>query len=186
MAFLGAKSLTFSSLSKVTLYPLKVRSSIAAPFKDILPTIFWFSNWILSLWPKASSLEVSVTFSFWSILGASPVCSILFCSAIEIDKALFFSEKKFLTLHNESLLESLDDSYESFKNFNISNIGLTKSLTANTEYALYPHAYTRVIDPFRADYEETLWGFNKNSFRSLIGVSCLTLKLITSLFSLTL
>ena len=38
-AFLGFKSLTFSSLSKLTLYSLNVKSSIAAPFKDILPTM---------------------------------------------------------------------------------------------------------------------------------------------------
>ena len=40
LVFLGAKSLTFSSLSKATLYSLKVKSSIAAPFKDIEPKIF--------------------------------------------------------------------------------------------------------------------------------------------------
>jgi hypothetical protein len=44
LVFLGDKSLTFSSLSKATLYFLKVKSSIAAPFKEIEPTIFWFSN----------------------------------------------------------------------------------------------------------------------------------------------
>ena len=33
------KSLTFLSLSKLTLYSLKVKSSIAAPFKEIDPTI---------------------------------------------------------------------------------------------------------------------------------------------------
>ena len=80
LVFLGAKSLTFSSLSKLTLYSLNVKSSIAAPFKDIDPTTLWFSNWILSLWPKASSLEISVTFSFWSRLGASLLCSVLFFS----------------------------------------------------------------------------------------------------------
>ena len=40
LVFLGAKSLTLSELSKATLYFLKVRSSITAPFKDIEPTIF--------------------------------------------------------------------------------------------------------------------------------------------------
>ena len=42
LVFLGDKSLTFSSPSKTTLYSLKVKSSIAAPFKEIEPTIFWF------------------------------------------------------------------------------------------------------------------------------------------------
>ena len=59
LVFLGDKSLTFSSLSKATLYFLKVKSSIAAPFKEIEPTMFWFSNWILLLWLKASSLVIS-------------------------------------------------------------------------------------------------------------------------------
>ena len=81
LVFLGDKSLTFSSLSRATLYSLKVKSSIAAPFKDIDPIILWFSNWILLLWLKASSLEISVIFSFWSKLGASVVCSVLFFSA---------------------------------------------------------------------------------------------------------
>ena len=44
LVFLGDKSLTFSSLSKATLYSLKVKSSIAAPFKEIEPIMFWFSN----------------------------------------------------------------------------------------------------------------------------------------------
>ena len=38
VAFLGAKSFIFSLLSKLTLYSLKVKSSIAAPFKEIDPT----------------------------------------------------------------------------------------------------------------------------------------------------
>ena len=79
--FLGDKSLTFSLLSKATLYSLKVKSSIAAPFKEIEPIILWFSNWILLLWFKASSLVISVIFSFWSKLGASVFCSVLFFSA---------------------------------------------------------------------------------------------------------
>jgi len=37
--FLGDKSLTFSLLSRATLYSLKVKSSIAAPFKEIEPII---------------------------------------------------------------------------------------------------------------------------------------------------
>ena len=73
----GARNFTFSSLSKLTLYSLKVRSSIAAPFNEIDPTILWFSNWILSLCCNASSREISVTSSFWSRLGASEFCSVL-------------------------------------------------------------------------------------------------------------
>ena len=37
--FLGANKFTFSFPFKTTLYSLKVRSSIAAPFKDIDPII---------------------------------------------------------------------------------------------------------------------------------------------------
>ena len=40
LVFLGVKRVTFSSLFKATLYSLKVKSSIAAPFKEIEPTIF--------------------------------------------------------------------------------------------------------------------------------------------------
>ena len=56
---------------------MKVRSSIAAPFKEIDPIILWFSNWSLSLCCNASSRDISVTFSFWSRLGASEFCSVL-------------------------------------------------------------------------------------------------------------
>ena len=81
LALLGDSNLTFSSLSKVILYSLKVKSSIAAPLRDIEPIILLFSNLILLLWLKASSLETSVIVSFWSKLGASVVCSVLFFSA---------------------------------------------------------------------------------------------------------
>ncbi len=67
LALLGDNSLTFSSLSNATLYSLKVKSSIAAPLRDIEPIILWFSNLILLLWLKASSLETSVIVSFWCI-----------------------------------------------------------------------------------------------------------------------
>ena len=55
---------------------MKVKSSIDAPFNDIEPIIFSFSNWILSLCFNASSREIVICVSFCSRLGASPLCSI--------------------------------------------------------------------------------------------------------------
>ena len=71
-------SLPLSSI----LYSLKVRSSIAAPFKEIDPTTLPFSNCILLSSFKASVLESFAKFSFLSKLGVSSLFSILFCSAI--------------------------------------------------------------------------------------------------------
>ena len=42
--FLGPNKITLSSSSRFTLYFLKVKSSIDAPFKDIDPIILLFSN----------------------------------------------------------------------------------------------------------------------------------------------
>jgi hypothetical protein len=66
------------------------------------------------------------------------------------------SKKNYLILHNESLIDSLDDSYESFKNFSLATSRFSKSLALNNDYFIHPHSYTRVLDPFRADYEEVL------------------------------
>ena len=74
--FLGPNKVTLSSSSRLTLYFLKVKSSIDAPFKDIDPIILLFSNWILLLSLNASSLEIATMFSFFSILGVSVLCSI--------------------------------------------------------------------------------------------------------------
>ena len=60
---------------------MKVKSSIAAPFKEIDPTTLPFSNWILSFSFKASVLESFAKFSFLSKLGVSVLFSIFFCSA---------------------------------------------------------------------------------------------------------
>ena len=76
----GERNFTFSLLSKLTLYSLKVRSSIAAPFKEIDPIILWFSNKTLSLSFKASSLDILTSVSFSSNIGVSVFCSILFPS----------------------------------------------------------------------------------------------------------
>ena len=60
---------------------MNVKSSIIAPLSEIEPTIFSFSNWILSFWSIASSLEILTKLSFCSKLGASEFCSVLFFSA---------------------------------------------------------------------------------------------------------
>jgi hypothetical protein len=83
------------------------------------------------------------------------------------------AKKNFSALHNEYLLDSLDDSYESFKNFSTSFYNTASKVpNINNPYNVYPHSYTRVIDPFRADYEEVLWGVDKNSLEdSLLSVA---------------
>jgi hypothetical protein len=70
-------------------------------------------------------------------------------------------KKDFLYLYSESFLDLIDDSYESFKNFSITTNNQDKLLNSSFSYAVHPHSYTRVIDPFRADYEEVLWGFDQ-------------------------
>jgi hypothetical protein len=71
------------------------------------------------------------------------------------------AKKDFLHTYNESLLDLLDDSYESFKNHTLYSSRQNKVIASNFTYNVNPHSYTRVIDPFRADYEEVLWGSDK-------------------------
>jgi hypothetical protein len=89
--------------------------------------------------------------------------------------APLISKKNYLILHNESLIDSLDDSYESFKNFSLATSKFSKSLALNNDYFIYPHSYTRVLDPFRADYEEVLWnldrGLGENNTESISDAS---------------
>ena len=54
--FLGLNKIILLSPLSSTLYSLKVKSSIAAPFKEIDPTTLLFSNWILLFFFKASVL----------------------------------------------------------------------------------------------------------------------------------
>jgi hypothetical protein len=73
------------------------------------------------------------------------------------------SKKNFVSVSNESALDAVDDSYESFKNQTL-NISLSNALTKlNNNYFIMPYNYTKVIDPFRADYEELLWGFDTST-----------------------
>jgi hypothetical protein len=66
------------------------------------------------------------------------------------------AKKNFISVYNESTLDSIDESYESLKNFTNSLSGANKFLVNVNSYSLTPHSYTRVLDPFRADYEEIL------------------------------
>jgi hypothetical protein len=66
------------------------------------------------------------------------------------------TKKNFISVYNESASDSLDESYESFKNFSMSLLNTNKFITSANAYSLSPHSYTRVLDPFRADYEELL------------------------------
>jgi hypothetical protein len=66
------------------------------------------------------------------------------------------TKKNFISVYNESSLESIDDSYESLKNFMLSLSGTNKFITNLNPYSVSPHSYTRVLDPFRADYEDIL------------------------------
>lgn len=77
------------------------------------------------------------------------------------------SKKDFLYLYSESFLDLIDDSYESFKNFLVTTNKQDKLFSSNFSYSIHPHSYTRVIDPFRADYEETLWGFDQEHLNDL-------------------
>ena len=86
--FLGPNKVILSSLSRFTLYFLKVKSSIDAPFKDIEPMILSFSNWILSDWFNASSREILIAVSFCSKLGVSELCSIFFFSTTFLSNAV--------------------------------------------------------------------------------------------------
>lgn len=69
---------------------------------------------------------------------------------------LLVPKKNFQSIYNESSSDSLEDSYESLKNFLLGGTKKNKSANSNLNYTIYPHSYTRVIDPFRADYEEIL------------------------------
>ena len=65
-------------------------------------------------------------------------------------------KSSFITPYNEYTGDSIEDSYDSLKNalFNI----YTKNgfVSANSTYSIAPLSYTRVLDPFRADYEDSL------------------------------
>ena len=76
--FLGFNKVILSLPLSSILYSLKVKSSIAAPFKEIDPTTLPFSNWILLFSFKASVLESFAKFSFLSKLGVSVLFSIFF------------------------------------------------------------------------------------------------------------
>jgi hypothetical protein len=71
-------------------------------------------------------------------------------------KTPLVSKKNFISIHNESSLDSIEDSYESFKNFNFNILLNHLPIKLTSSYGINPYTYTKVIDPFRADYEEFL------------------------------
>ena len=91
----------------------------------------------------------------------SPLVSPSFFSNNGFLNTTLTAKKDFLYVHNDSLLDLLDDSYESLKSSSLSNSVSNKSPISSYSYNINPYSYTRIIDPFRADYEELLWGFDK-------------------------
>lgn len=73
------------------------------------------------------------------------------------------SSKNFISVYNEASLDSIEDSYESIKNFSTSLNYANKSLLGNNLYSISPYSYTKVLDPFRADYEDQLWSYDNSS-----------------------
>jgi hypothetical protein len=66
------------------------------------------------------------------------------------------NKKDYLSLYNGTSTDILDDSYESFKNFSVNMLSSQRFISnANLPY-LSPYSYTKVVDPFRADYEDSL------------------------------
>lgn len=69
-------------------------------------------------------------------------------------------KKSYVFAYNAATLDAVDESYESFKNFNYNLLSSNNFITgANSDY-IKPYSYSKVIDPFRADYEDILWGFD--------------------------
>jgi uncharacterized protein Smg (DUF494 family) len=66
------------------------------------------------------------------------------------------AKKDYISVYNETSLDSLDESYESFKNFSLNLLAKNNlAVSASSDY-LSPYSYSKVIDPFRADYEDLL------------------------------
>jgi hypothetical protein len=66
------------------------------------------------------------------------------------------SKKDFISVYNETTLDSLDESYESFKNFSLNLLAKNNFITSASSDYIAPYSYSKVIDPFRADYEDLL------------------------------
>lgn len=75
----------------------------------------------------------------------------------------FFSNPKYSNLlnfnyyNNDSLLESIDDSYENIKNYKYIYHKLNQNLVNNSLSFLPPISYSSVLDSFRADFDENDW-----------------------------
>jgi hypothetical protein len=66
------------------------------------------------------------------------------------------SKKGYISVYNESLLDYFEDSYDSLKNYNLNLLNGNNFIISNSSNYLTPYSYSKVIDPFRADYEDTL------------------------------
>jgi uncharacterized protein Smg (DUF494 family) len=66
------------------------------------------------------------------------------------------AKKGFMSIYNETTLDNLDESYESFKNFSLNLLSNNNFVTSSNLDYIQPYSYTKVADPFRADYEDLL------------------------------
>jgi hypothetical protein len=66
------------------------------------------------------------------------------------------TKKGFTSVYNESTLDNLDESYESFKNFSFNLLSTNNFLASSNLDYIQPYSYTKIADPFRADYEDAL------------------------------
>jgi hypothetical protein len=75
----------------------------------------------------------------------------------------FFTNPKYSNLlnfnyyNNDSLLESIDDSYENIKNYKYIYHKLNQNLVSTSLSFLPPVSYSSVLDSFRADFDENDW-----------------------------
>jgi hypothetical protein len=66
------------------------------------------------------------------------------------------TKKDYVSTYNEVSLDLLEDSYESFKNFSNNILSNQFFISSTNSDYLAPYTYTKVVDPFRADYEDSL------------------------------
>ena len=95
--------------------------------------------------------------SFKDLTAQSTTNSLpIFSEESVIDPSLL-NLSSFFNFSNETTVDSLEDSYESFKYINyIYHLNYT-SLSQSNSSAMHPLSYTQIIDNFRADYEDNSW-----------------------------
>ena len=70
------------------------------------------------------------------------------------------TKKGFNSVYNETTLDNLDESYESFKSFSLNLLAKNNLISNISLDYIQPYSYAKVVDPFRADYEDLLWNFD--------------------------